>query len=60
MKHIVDYPDVLTVSELADLFQIGRSSAYNLVKTHRIRSIRIGRCIRIPRTAVEEYLSNAR
>lgn len=60
MKHITEYPDVLTVADIADILQIGRNSAYRLVKTHCIRSIRIGRCIRIPRKALEEYLINAR
>ena len=60
MKHILDYPDVLTVTDVAHILHIGRNSAYQLIKTHSIRSIRIGRCIRIPRKALEEYLVNAR
>lgn len=60
MKHITEYPDVLTVADVAHILQIGRNSAYRLVKSHCIRSIRIGRCIRVPRRALEDYLTTAR
>jgi len=42
-------PDVLTLSDLQNVLQIGRSTAYRLVRTREVRSIRIGRCIRIPK-----------
>lgn len=51
-------PLSLTVSELAQALRIGRNSAYQLVNDGTIRSIRVGRCIRIPRTAVEQFLEN--
>ena len=35
---------------------IGRNTAYELVRSGQIRSIRIGRKIRIPRDAVAEFL----
>ncbi len=52
--------EVLTVSELSTRLRIGRSSAYRLVKDGMIRSVRIGRTIRVPETAVQEFLSGAR
>ena len=52
--------EVLTVSELSARLRIGRSSAYRLVKDGMIRSVRIGRTIRVPETAVQEFLSGAR
>ena len=51
-------PVVLSVQQLADVLQIGRNSAYDLVKSGQIRSIRIGRTIRIPQAALLEYLNN--
>ena len=36
---------------------IGRNTAYELVRSGQIRSIRIGRQLRIPKEAVQEYLS---
>lgn len=52
-------PSLLTVEELAEQLRIGRSSAYTLVKSRQIRSIRIGRTIRIPRNAVSEFIEGA-
>lgn len=51
-------PVVLSVQQLAEVLQIGRNSAYDLVKSRQIRSIRIGRTIRIPQAALLEYLNN--
>ena len=50
-------PVVLSVQLLADVLQIGRNSAYDLVKSGQIRSIRIGRTIRIPQSALFDYLN---
>lgn len=49
-------PLTLRVTELAMLLSIGRNAAYKLVKSGEIRSIRVGRCIRIPRDALADYL----
>ena len=49
-------PLVLTVPQLADVLHIGRNAAYDLVKSGRIRSTHIGRTIRIPQSALLEYL----
>ena len=50
----------LTVPELAAELRIGRNSAYNMVRSGQIRSVRIGRNIRIPRDAVDSFLAGAR
>lgn len=52
-----DSKTILTVKELAEYLRIGRDSAYGLVRSGQIRSVRIGRQIRIPRAAVDAYLS---
>lgn len=52
-----DLPVVLSVPQLAEVLQIGRNSAYDLVKSGQIRSIRIGRTIRIPQSALFDYLN---
>lgn len=51
-------PDVLTLSDLQNVLQIGRSTAYRLVKSKKIRSIRIGKSIRIPRKYVQEFVES--
>ena len=50
-------PVVLSVQQLAEVLQIGRNSAYDLVKSGQIRSIRIGRTSRIPQSALFDYLN---
>lgn len=49
---------VLRVEDLMPLLSIGRNTAYELVRSGKIRSIRIGKQYRIPREALEEYLRN--
>ena len=51
------YKDVLTVKELCEALNIGRNSAYALLRSGEIRSIRIGRSIKIPKTFLIEYIT---
>ena len=51
-----DLPLTLRVEDLMPILGIGRNTAYELVRSGQIRSIRIGRQIRIPKDAVLEYL----
>ena len=47
---------VLTISEVMEYLQIGRSHAYQLVAEGKIPSIRLGRKIVIPRKRLEKLL----
>lgn len=49
-------PTVLTVAGLAQALGVGRRHAYKLVADGTIRSVRVGRAIRIPRSALVEFL----
>ena len=51
-----DFPLVHKVEELMSILSIGRNTAYELVRSGQISSIRIGRIYRIPRASLEEYL----
>ena len=42
--------------DLMPLLGIGRNTAYELIRSGQIRSVRIGRQIRIPREALLEFL----
>lgn len=46
-------PLVLTVEEAARVLRIGRSSAYEGVRSGQIPAIRIGRTLRVPRHRLE-------
>ena len=49
-------PPYLSVRNLIDLLRISRTTAYALVSSGQIRSVHIGRAIRIPRAALQAYL----
>ena len=51
--------EVLTVSDLQELFKVSRCTAYRLVWSKRVPSIRLGKTIRIPRAALERLLETA-
>ncbi len=53
-----DLPLTLRVEELMPILGIGRNTAYELVRCGQIRSIRIGKQLRIPKQALIEYLSD--
>ncbi len=54
-----DLPLTLRVEDLMPILGIGRNTAYELVRCGKIRSIRIGRQLRIPKSALIEYLTGA-
>ena len=61
LKAITNYnelPLVLHVKQLAGVLSISPNTAYALVISGQIRSIRTGRTYRIPKDAVIEYLKN--
>jgi len=54
-----DLPLTLRVEDLMPILDIGRNTAYELVRCGKIRSIRIGKQLRIPKQALIDYLSGA-
>ena len=48
-----------TADDIAAILNIGRTSAYQLVKEGHFRSIRIGNSIRILKLSFEDWLENA-
>lgn len=50
-------PVVFTVREAAAYLRIGRNQAYELVRRGELFGVRIGRSVRIPRSAIEAMLS---
>ncbi len=52
-----DLPLTLRVEDLMPILGIGRNTAYELVRCGKIHSIRIGRQLRIPKSALIEYLT---
>lgn len=54
-----ELPVVLTVEDLMSVLCVGRNTAYDLVRSGQVKSIRIGKQIRIPRECVAEFISGS-
>ena len=57
--HYDQLPLILSVDELAKILGIGRNTAYDLIRCGRIRSVRIGHKIRIPKDSLLEFLQES-
>lgn len=55
-RDLHELPVTLRVKDLMPILGIGRNTAYELIRSGQIRSIRVGRQIRIPREALLEFL----
>ncbi|MEV6491497.1 helix-turn-helix domain-containing protein [Actinoplanes sp. NPDC051633] len=54
---ITEPPRLLRVEDAAKLLNIGRSAVYDLIRSGRLRSVKIGKSRRIPREAVDEVIA---
>lgn len=52
-------PLIMTVEDLMPILLIGRNTAYELVHSGKIKSIRVGRQIRISRDAFIAFLKDS-
>lgn len=52
-----DMPRLLTVAEMAALLRVSTMTIYRLINAGELRTIRIGRSIRIPNDVANEYLA---
>jgi excisionase family DNA binding protein len=48
-------PEILKVREVAASLRCGKNQAYELIRSGAIRSVRIGRAIRVTPEALEEF-----
>lgn len=50
--------ELLTVPDVMRRLQVSRHMVYQLIRSRRLGSVKIGRCRRIPATALAAYLSS--
>lgn len=50
----------MDVSEVAQALGIGKNTAYQLVREHKIGCKRIGRRIKVPKACLIDYVNSAR
>lgn len=54
-----ELPLALTIPEVSDALRIGRNTVYEMVRCGTIPSIKIGRQLRVPKSALRTYLETA-
>ena len=57
MTMLNKYPDVLNVKQLCEVLDIGKNTAYKLLKNREIKALRIGTVYKIPKREVIKYLT---
>jgi len=53
------YKDLLNMTDLQSALGIGRSMAYQLVNNGKIKHLRIGKSIKIPKCYLIEFVANS-
>ena len=53
---VSELPEFLKVEEFAELMNCSRGLAYTMATSGQIASVRLGRLLRIPRSAIEKLL----
>ena len=48
---------MLTVEEAADALRLSRTKTFELLKNGSLRSVKIGRCRRVPVSALEAFIA---
>ena len=51
------YQDILTPKDLQDILHISRTFVYKYLSNGTIKSVRIGKCYRIPKTYLQDFLT---
>ena len=52
-----EYPDIVNISQLKKMLDIGINLAYELVRKNKIPSLKVGREYKIPKRNVIAYLT---
>lgn len=60
VQSLEELPMVLTVPEVGVALRIGLNSSYQLIRAGKIRSLKIGRQLRVPREALIEYMNQTK
>lgn len=55
-----EYPDILTIPQVAQALGVGKKAAYTLVNECRLGCIRLGKTIKVPKYCLIEFVETAR
>ena len=56
LKSKADYPDIMTINQVAEYFQISEVTTYKLVQEGSIPAFKIGRHWRVKRDDLDEFI----
>lgn len=56
LKSKADYPDIMTINQVAEYFQISEMTTYKLVQEGSIPAFKIGRHWRVKRDDLDEFI----
>ncbi|MEU0631052.1 helix-turn-helix domain-containing protein [Streptomyces sp. NPDC005989] len=51
-------PEALTVPEVMNALRISRFKVYDLIRSRQLKSIKIGRCRRVPADALRTFIDH--
>jgi excisionase family DNA binding protein len=60
VPRLSELPDVLRVDHVAQLMQVSKDAVYDAIRRGQIPAIRVGRKIRVAKSALERLLENGR
>lgn len=52
-------PDVLKVEEVAGILRVSTWAVYERIKKGELRAVHVGRAVRVPRVALDEFMGAA-
>lgn len=52
-----NYGELITLDQLQEILSISRNTAYELLRTKKIKAIKIGKLWRIPKKSIEDYIT---
>jgi len=58
-RTVEELPRLLTVRDVAQRLRLSKTKVYELINLRELRSVKIGRCVRVPEAAVRELLANS-
>ena len=53
-----NYPEIMNIGDVQEVLGIGRSMAYRLIKEGKLKCIRIGKAIRVPKKFLIDFIEN--
>lgn len=54
-----DYPDIVNITDIQKMLKIGRNNTYELLKSGKIHTLRVGKKYIIPKQSVIDFVKTA-